>query len=308
MRCLALLCLLAAVPVHAQIVDADTLYTSGSLSFDYQRTPFPTYGGSFLAEGDGLLPDGTMPPGVAACAGGGSGAAELDTVGTVVYGVVANDDGTFDGALVSLKTIGPLTAGNYGVNVTDGTAIFGYVDDAVEFVVPDTLDTETALQWLQDLQAAHKLISTSGSIQIHEVTADTLRGTFSGVAIDMDNLLFVVEFSQGAFALSGVDPATAAPGRVPMLATPTVRAHPNPFNPSTMVTIDLPEPQLILVAVHDIAGRHVRTLFEGMPGVEAMRLDWDGTDRDGRRAPAGVYMIRVSGVLGSDTVKVVLVP
>lgn len=300
-----LLC--AAVPAAAQFTEPDTLYVSGSLSFSYVQTPFPGYSGTFAAEGEGLLPDGTLPPGATEAVGGGSALALDDTVATAVYGVVANADGTYDGALLALRTVGPLTAGTYPVDTAAGTAIFGFIDDAVSFDLPDTLDAETVLQWLQDLPADHKLVSISGSITIAEVDADTLRGSFSGSTVDLDNIFFFVNINGGQFALSGADAPTAAPATAAARA-PELHAWPNPFNPRTSVVFALAGPEAIEAAVFDLAGRRVRTLHRGVLPTGRHRLQWNGADVRGERAAAGIYLVRLRGGDWSRSVKVTLVP
>ena len=297
---------LATTPAAAQIADPDTLYDAGSIGFDYVQTPFPSYGGTFAAAGSALLPDGSLPPGADQAVGGGSAAALLDTVGTIAYGVVANADGTYDAALIALKSVGPLTPGTYPIDITVGDAIFGFLDDAESFDLPDTLDQDTLLPWLQDLPAAHKLISISGAITVSAVSADTLQGTFSGLTVDIDDNFFLVNVSGGQFALSGA-PAqpTGAPG-APSLVS--LDAWPNPFNPRTRVRFDLPAAQAVTVAVHDLAGRRVRTLHRGPLPAGAQRFTWDGQRQDGGRAPAGVYLVTVRGQGWREAVKVTLAP
>jgi len=309
MRRFALLAALAAlivIPAAAQIADPDTLYDAGSISFDYVQTPFPNYSGTFAAEGDGLNPDGTWPPGVTEAVGGGSAIATLDTVATVLYGAIANADGTFDSVLVALKTIGPLTAGTYPVDITNGTAIFGFIDDAENFDLPDTLDNDSIMEWLLDLPAAHKLISASGSIQVAGVSADTLYGTFSGTTVDLDNSFFFVNVNDGQFALSGADVHTAALDTP--VAAPVVRAWPNPFNPRTSVVFSLPEAGSVEAVVYDLAGRRVRTLHRGVLVAGEHRLQWAGGDERGDRVAAGVYLVRVVGGDWQRSVKVTLAP
>ncbi len=301
------LVIVAAGPAAAQIADADTLYDAGSLSFSYVQTPFPNYSGTFDAEGEGLAPDGTLPPGMTEAVGGGSATAAGDTVATAIYGVTANANGTFDVAVVALQTVGPLTAGSYPVDATGGTALFGFIDDAASIDLPDTLDAEHVQQWLQDLPAVHKLVSASGSIQIAEVSADTLRGSFSGTTIDIDNVLFFVNVNGGQFALSGADVTTGVPA-TPSATTPVVRAWPNPFNPSTSVVFALPVAQRIEVSVHDLAGRHVRTLHRGSLTAGDHRLQWNGADALGGPVAAGVYLVRVRGEGWQSSTKVTLAP
>ena len=70
----------------------------------------------------------------------------------------------------------------------------------------------------------------------------------------------------------------------------TVQAHPNPFNPSTVITFTLPEAAAVSLEVFDPAGRRVRTLREAESTLCA------GTHSipfDGRDLPSGMYFYRL---------------
>ncbi len=64
---------------------------------------------------------------------------------------------------------------------------------------------------------------------------------------------------------------------------------PNPFNPQTTITFDLPRASRVTLRVLDVAGRLVRTLVDGDLPAAQHRAIWDGTDDAGRRQPSGVY-------------------
>jgi len=312
MRCTRSLLILASIvlltaPASGQFAQPDTLYDGGSLSFAYAQTPFPFYSGEFAAEGEGLEPDGTLPPDATAAVGGAAVAAGTDSTTTVIYAVTANPGGTFDGALIALRTHGPLTAGSYPVDLENGTALFLYIDEAQEFSLPESQDMEGVMEWLEGLNPERVLVSLSGSINVAAVSADTLQGTFSGLTVDPEDVLFLVNVSEGQFALSGADATTSAP-TVPSLAVPVVQAWPNPFNPRTSIVFSLPSAQAIEAAVYDLQGRRVRLLHQGPLGQGEQRLQWNGQDDDVRRAPAGVYLVRVEGDRWQDSVKVVLAP
>jgi hypothetical protein len=68
---------------------------------------------------------------------------------------------------------------------------------------------------------------------------------------------------------------------------------PNPSRAGTAVSYRLPAAQPVLVTVHDLRGRLVRTLQDGGAAFGEHRLEWDGRGGDGRRAPAGVYLIKL---------------
>ncbi|HRX51947.1 MAG TPA: FlgD immunoglobulin-like domain containing protein, partial [Candidatus Krumholzibacteria bacterium] len=92
---------------------------------------------------------------------------------------------------------------------------------------------------------------------------------------------------------TGVDTAAA-----PALLGP-LSAHPNPFNPSTTVDLRLEAAARATVTIHDAAGRLVRTLADGDLPAGSHALRWDGRDRHGAAAAAGVYFARA--VVGGET-------
>ena len=169
MRCTRLFLILASVslltaPASGQFAQPDTLYDGGSLSFAYAQTPFPFYSGEFAAEGEGLEPDGTLPPDATAAVGGAAVAAGTDSTTTVIYAATVNPGGTFDGALIALRTLGALTAGSYPVDLENGTALFLYIDEAQEFSLPESQDMEGVMEWLEGLNPERVLVSLTGSI------------------------------------------------------------------------------------------------------------------------------------------------
>jgi hypothetical protein len=297
--------LLLAVSASAQGLEPLVAYSAGEMAFHYEQTPFPIYSGDFAAAGEALPPDGQLPPGQLEAVGGATVAGNADSTQTAFYAVTDNGDGTFDLALGALATLGEPTPGVYPVDIQTGTAVFGFVDDVVAFDLPDTLDQEHLIDWILNVQAAHKLISISGSITVAGADQDTLFGTFSGTTVDIDNPLFLVNVEDGAFALSGADIVASVPPRA--LAVP-VRGVPNPFNPRTEVRFELPSAQTVDVRVFDAAGRLVRRLHTGSLAAGAQRLAWDGRRDDGERAAAGLYLVQVRGQAWRSAAKLTLVP
>jgi Tol biopolymer transport system component len=66
--------------------------------------------------------------------------------------------------------------------------------------------------------------------------------------------------------------------------------YPNPFNPSTTISLKLPETGTVSLAVYDIIGRKVRDLVNGPLARGAHSLVWDGRDSAGRPVSSGVYL------------------
>ena len=92
---------------------------------------------------------------------------------------------------------------------------------------------------------------------------------------------------------------------------PPFRLHanvPNPFNPRTTISYDLPAAAQVSLKIYDLAGRRVKVLQEGVsekPGRHD--ITWDGRDDSGRRVPAGVYLFRLEAGGYSETRRMVLV-
>jgi choice-of-anchor B domain-containing protein len=79
-------------------------------------------------------------------------------------------------------------------------------------------------------------------------------------------------------------------------------AYPNPFNPTTTLTVTLPARQRVTVAAYDVLGRRVATLHEGaLPaGTHALTFDAAGL-------PSGTYVLRAVGPTSQQTRTVTLV-
>jgi hypothetical protein len=69
-----------------------------------------------------------------------------------------------------------------------------------------------------------------------------------------------------------------------------LRAHPNPFRDRTTISFAAAAGKACTLAVHDTAGRLVRTL--AVPS-GASAASWDGRADDGAALAAGVYFIRL---------------
>jgi hypothetical protein len=97
----------------------------------------------------------------------------------------------------------------------------------------------------------------------------------------------------GAFEYSPVIEATVVVPDEIWLAP----AYPNPFNPVTVMRFAVPTEQHVKVQMHDVSGRVVRTLYDGVASVStpiAVRIDAEGLT-------SGVYLIRAEGATAVAT-------
>jgi protocatechuate 3,4-dioxygenase beta subunit len=96
------------------------------------------------------------------------------------------------------------------------------------------------------------------------------------------------------------------PGRLPEHAV--LRGnYPNPFNPETTIRFELAAPSNVRLTVIDLAGRSVRSLWNG-PAEAGRNLSvWNGKDDAGKPVSSGAYLIRLESSDGVRTGKMILI-
>ncbi len=69
--------------------------------------------------------------------------------------------------------------------------------------------------------------------------------------------------------------------------------HPNPFNPRTTLSFDLPQSGRVCLEIHDARGRRLNRLLDEELPAGPHSVVWDGTDTQGRALPSGIYFSRL---------------
>ncbi|RJP74669.1 MAG: T9SS C-terminal target domain-containing protein [Candidatus Zixiibacteriota bacterium] len=82
----------------------------------------------------------------------------------------------------------------------------------------------------------------------------------------------------------------------------TLSASPNPFNPTTAVSYELPAASRLNLKVYDTAGREVATLVEGWREAGSHEVTFDAAG-----LPSGVYLLRMQAGEYSEVMKMMLV-
>jgi hypothetical protein len=104
--------------------------------------------------------------------------------------------------------------------------------------------------------------------------------------------------THGPFDLQEGD---AAPGTRPVLHA----VHPNPFRGTTSLAFTLAEGGPATLTVHDVAGRRVATLLDGVLPSGRHSATWEGVGDAGAPLPSGIYFLRLETAVGAVTRKVV---
>jgi len=85
-------------------------------------------------------------------------------------------------------------------------------------------------------------------------------------------------------------------------------AVPNPFNPQTTISFDLPHQANVSLRIYDLTGRLVRTLLSNkVAGSGRNNVVWQGRDEAGRQVSSGVYFCRLEAGRYSESMRMVLV-
>ena len=84
-------------------------------------------------------------------------------------------------------------------------------------------------------------------------------------------------------------------------------ATPNPFRSAVTISLALPSAAASHLAIHDLAGRVVRTLVRGVLEAGSSPITWDGRADDGTPLPGGVYFAKFRSGTQASVRRIVLV-
>ena len=82
--------------------------------------------------------------------------------------------------------------------------------------------------------------------------------------------------------------------------------YPNPFNPLTTISYDLPEDGFVNVSIYNVMGIHVKDLVNSQQNAGFKSIQWDATNNTGQPVSAGVYLYRLETGRFTQNKKMVL--
>ncbi len=69
--------------------------------------------------------------------------------------------------------------------------------------------------------------------------------------------------------------------------------YPNPFNPSTIISYDIPKAGKVEIRIYDISGKLIRTIVNQSQAAGLHKAHWDGRNEAGKKAASGIFVYTV---------------
>ena len=152
--------------------------------------------------------------------------------------------------------------------------------------------------------------TTFGQNGYPSYAGDDRRLSFVGVQQNLQ-VIYNIPIGQDGISATGPAEGFVAAGTMPVWfrtgtrpvsveGTPAAAAepalaqnYPNPFNPVTTIRYTLPERATVMLTVHDVLGRRIQVLDEGMRDQGGHVAVWDGSNSAGQAVPSGTYIARL---------------
>ncbi len=153
-------------------------------------------------------------------------------------------------------------------------------------------------------------LDLAGVGPLHDVLADPdlmSRTTFDALHVPLQNQEHVSITPESAlWFLEEICEGVTAAEALPAVAAAPLRAFPNPFNPRTTVSFELPAAGHAVLEAFDLRGRRVAVLLDADLPAGRHAAVWDGRASDAPPA-AGAYLLRLCAPGGASTARVMLV-
>ncbi len=124
----------------------------------------------------------------------------------------------------------------------------------------------------------------------------------NGTNVGADISYMILDFNLGAMKLSENDVESQHLGTSLNLSN-----YPNPFNPQTTISFDLPVPGKADLQIYNVKGQLVKTYAREFSERGRQTFIWDGKSEFGAESSSGIYFYRVSSGKLSQTGKMMLI-
>ena len=223
------------------------------------------------------------------------------------YGYLDPQNGAiFDNTLrMALKNspdiIQIVTWNDYGEGtIIEPTLEFGYQYlEMIQSARRDSIDPEFPYT-SDDLEIPLQLFSLRNIYENDNEVNAILDSVFA--LIIAGNLQLATEMINSIGSLDNTAARSAGKPEQPHLSN----SYPNPFNSATTLHFDFPVATQTTLIIHDILGREVARLVDGMQPTGYHQAFWNGQDHVGQAVPSGIYIARLVTPEYTKSIKMVL--
>ncbi|MCF7797783.1 MAG: T9SS type A sorting domain-containing protein [Lentisphaeria bacterium] len=121
------------------------------------------------------------------------------------------------------------------------------------------------------------------------------------IAMDTDSLTTESPVQTFTVGYVATEPEAAIPTKFALHTN-----YPNPFNPTTTIRYDLPEPSQVRLTIYNQLGQPIRTLVHGEKSAGFQSVVWDGRNNVGQQAGTGIYFYQINSGKFNQTRKMIL--
>lgn len=205
-----------------------------------------------------------------------------------------------DGHIAGFSSTGPTADGRVKPEVVAQgvTAFTVYGENSYQYVSGTSCSTPLTAGVAALVLSAHPSLTP---MQVRDRLMMTARALY-------DSAAGIVKHPNNFYGWGMVDAAKAVGslGEGPLANQFVLRNNfPNPFNGSTTILVEAPREQEIDLAIYNLLGQHVRTVFKGKSFTGWNYFQWrDGLDDAGNQVAGGVYIccLRTSGTVLSKKI------
>lgn len=202
----------------------------------------------------------------------------------------------------SLFTIKPVYDSPNSFSIIDPLyLLYDFWPDSIVFIWEEATDPDSgdqiSYEWTLKRQGSLEVIARNQKTMALELTfhcdSELEDGTYFWWITAIDQTGMTKRSSKEGIIIVG-DPTQAdvEKAQIPKEFN-LLPCFPNPFNPRTTVTYQLPEPAHVRIEIYNLKGQRLITLAQTKQPAGVYSLQWDGTDFRGTQVPSGIYLIQL---------------
>jgi len=191
-----------------------------------------------------------------------------------------------------------------GLDSTTVSGLFEALSDS-SYLENDSLTSDSLFSLIFSELSENLYFGISGEIDISNMTDSSLVGNINVTLLKPEFHIppHLISISGGNFNFQQVDaPELSIRDYDPSPQSITLHpAFPNPFNPSTTLSVELSTNESISILIFNINGQLVETVFSGYKSAGVHQLSWDASSQ-----PSGLYFAKLVTQHSTLTTKLLL--